>query len=196
MRLITFSILVIVLLLGSLLLPGRADAHCDTMDGPVAKAGLLALETRKLDPVLRWVSAQQEPELRHVFETARALRSRDEDVREVVDMYFLETLVRLHRATEGAPYTGLKPAGTPVAPAIHHAEEALASGTGSDLMAYLSSQIQSGLELRLHRALEAASHADDSIEHGREWVAAYVEFVHYVERLHLDAAGQSSHHAE
>ena len=31
---------------------------------------------------------------------------------------------------------------------------------------------------------------------GREFVEAYVEFVHYVERLHLDATGEAIHHGE
>jgi hypothetical protein len=36
-------------------------------------------------------------------------------------------------------------------------------------------------------------HADDSVDAGREFVAAYVEFVHYAERLHLDATSPASH---
>ncbi len=193
MRFITLSIVATALLLGSLLLSVRAVAHCDTMDGPVARAGLVALETGSLVPALRWVSADQESELQHVFETARALGGESKAVREIVNRYFLETLVRLHRASEGAPYTGLKPAGTPIAPVIHHAEAALSSGSGSDLMAYLNGQIQSGVEQRLHHALETARHADDSIEQGREAVDAYVEFVHYVEAIESAAAGAGAH---
>jgi hypothetical protein len=45
--------------------------------------------------------------------------------REVADRHFFETVVRLHRAGEGAPYTGLKPAGLDVGPVIPVAEHGL-----------------------------------------------------------------------
>jgi hypothetical protein len=32
-------------------------------------------------------------------------------------------------------------------------------------------------------------HADESVEAGREYVEAYVQYVHYVERLQVDASG-------
>ena len=36
----------------------------------------------------------------------------------------------------------------------------------------------------------------DSVEAGREFVAAYVEYVHYVEGLHQAAQGAGHHHEE
>jgi hypothetical protein len=37
---------------------------------------------------------------------------------------------------------------------------------------------------------------NDSIQAGREYVEAYVEFEHYVERLHNDALAAADYHAE
>jgi hypothetical protein len=42
----------------------------------------------------------------------------------------------------------------------------------------------------------AAFPLGESVAAGREFVRAYVEFTHYVERLHLDAAGQAAHAPE
>jgi Family of unknown function (DUF6448) len=47
--------------------------------------------------------------------------------REVADRYFFETVVRVHRAAEGASFTGLKPAGLDVGPIIPVAERAIES---------------------------------------------------------------------
>lgn len=47
------------------------------------------------------------------------------EARQLADMHFFETLVRLHRAGEGAGFTGLKPAGRDLGPAIPAADKAL-----------------------------------------------------------------------
>jgi hypothetical protein len=39
-------------------------------------------------------------------------------------------------------------------------------------------------------------HADESVEAGRKFVEVYVEFTHYVERIHMDAAAHGAHHEE
>jgi hypothetical protein len=100
MRLITASLFVALLAITAILLvPRIADAHCDTMDGPVARAGVRALESGNLIPVLRWVGAQQEQELQDIFARARWLRGGSDDIRDVVDMCFLmDTAVALVQA--------------------------------------------------------------------------------------------------
>ena len=42
--------------------------------------------------------------------------------KELSDQFFIKTLVRVHRAGEGAPYTGIRPAGTDLGPAIPAAD--------------------------------------------------------------------------
>lgn len=93
------------------LTPARALAHCDGLDGPVVKAAQRALETRNPALVLIWVQEQDEPEIRKAFEQTLAVRALSSQARELADRFFFETLVRVHRAGEGAPFTGLKPAG-------------------------------------------------------------------------------------
>jgi hypothetical protein len=141
------------------------------------------------------VKKDYEQEIRVAFQKTLAVRAKGPEAKELADMYFFGTLVRLHRAGEGAPYTGLKAAGT-VDPAVAAADRALENGSIDGLVKNITSAVSSGIRERFVRAIEKKQHADESINAGREFVEAYVEFVHYVERLHLDAAGQSSHHAE
>jgi len=112
----------------------------------------------------------------------------------VADRYFFETLVSIHRASEGAPSTGLS-AG-PAEPIIVEADKALEKGSVDHLVKHVTDAVAKGIRQRFQKTLERKKHAEDSVAAGREFVEAYVEFTHYVERLHLDAAGQAAHGAE
>ena len=104
---------------------GSALAHCDTLDGPVVTLARQALAKGDVTPVLPWVAKEKEAEIRKAFALASAVRGKGEKEKELADMYCFETLVRVHREGEGAPYTGLKPAGLDLGPAIPAAPECL-----------------------------------------------------------------------
>ena len=124
MKNVTFLLLAAILLLGA----PTAQAHCDTVDGPVAMAVSKALETGNVNLVLPYAPASAEKELREAFAQARQVRTLGPDARALADRSFLETAIRLHRAGEGAPYTGLKPAGHDFGPVIPAAEHAVETG--------------------------------------------------------------------
>jgi len=168
-------------------------AHCDTLDGPVVKTARIALEKGDVTPILKWVKKDDEKEIRDLFRKTLFVRNKGKEARELADMYFFETLVRLHRAGEEEPYTGLKPAGA-VDPAIVEADKALESGSVERLEKLITGQISAGIRKRFNKAEEAKKHADHSIEAGREFVKAYVQFTHYVERLNLDSASHAERH--
>lgn len=170
-----------------LVVPRTAQAHCDTLDGPVVLAAKRALETGDVKPVLKWVKEEYEEEIRSVFSVTLTVRAKGPEARKLAELYFFETLVRLHRLGEGAPYTGLKPAGTDVGAAVAQADEAMRSGRVEAVVKLLTDDVAAGIHLRFLRAFEKKQHAEESVEAGREFVEAYVEFVHYVQRLHLDA---------
>ena len=176
-----------LVVLWALLAPAAARAHCDTMDGPVIAAAKLALEKGDVTPVLKWIKPEAEPEIREIFAKAVAARRGNAAARELADRYFFETLVRVHRAGEGAPYTGVLPSGTPIEPAIVLADESLITGDAAELSKAMSRHVEDGIRQRFARVAEARKHADESVSAGREYVAAYVEYTHYVERLHADA---------
>jgi len=172
-----------------------AGAHCDTLEGPVVKTAKIALEKGDVTAVLKWVKKENEGEIREAFKKTLDVRSKGKEAKELADMYFFETLVRLHRAGEGAPYTGLKP-GETVEPIIAETDKALESGSVENLVKKVSDAVSKGIHERFVHANETKKHADESVEAGREFVEAYVEFTHYVERLYLDAVAHGSHHGE
>ena len=168
--------------------PITASAHCDTMDGPVVKAAERALTTGNVTPVLIWVEPTAEAEVRDVFTRTLQVRSLGAAARELADRYFYETVVRLHRAGEGEPFDGIKPSGYDVGPAIPAADRALDSASPDALMRMLSAVVDTGLRRYFDEARAArAAMNDEDVVSGRAYVKAYVEFMHYVERLH-DAA--------
>lgn len=181
--------------IGMWCIPYSAGAHCDTLDGPVIISAKTALEKNDVTPVLKWVRKADEAEIRGLFTKTLAVRGKGPEAKELADMYFFETLVRIHRAGEGAPYTGLKPAGT-VEPSVAAADKALESGSADNLVKMVNDAAAKGIRERFAHALETKKHADESVDSGRKFVAAYVEFTHYVERLHTDAITSSGHSAK
>lgn len=178
-----------------LMFPRAALGHCDTMDGPVVQAAKVALEKKDVTPVLKWVKQEYETEVRAAFDKTLAVRIKGADAKELADQFFFETLVRLHRAGEGEPFTGLKPAGNGVEPAVRAADEALERGSVDKLVKDVTEEAAAGIRKRFAEASEKRKHAEQNVEAGREYVAAYVEYVHYVERLH-ETATTSAHHEE
>jgi hypothetical protein len=183
--------IVLPLLAVALLAPAAARAHCDTLDGPVVTAARTALDSGRLEPVLAWVRPADEGELREAFARARAVRKGGKEARALADRWFFETLVRVHRAGEGAPYTGLKPAGTPD-PAVAAADRFLSGGDPAALEALLVKSVREGLHRHVAALARERPPADD-VAAGRRWVAAYVPFVHWAEGVHAAAAGGPDH---
>lgn len=178
---------------GAMLLVPAAWAHCDTLEGPVVTDARSALEQRDVTPVLKWVSANDEAEVRSAFDQTLAVRGLGPAARLLADRYFFETLVRLHRAGEGAPFTGLKPAGADLNPAVIEADTALEGGSVDRLADLVTEAADQGLRVRFAALMEAKRHVGASIDAGRAYVAAYVEFVHYAERLYRDALSPAAH---
>lgn len=185
-----FVVAVIAVLSG---LSEIAAAHCDTLDGPVVQDARKALETKDVTPVLKWVREKDEKSVRAAY--AKALAARGKKNAEAEEQRFFSSLVRIHRAGEGAPFSGLKPAGS-VEPAVAEADKALAGGSPDTLVKLLNDAVAAGVRERFQRALAASKHKDESVAKGREFVEAYIEYTHYVERLHMDATGKGGHGEE
>ena len=176
-------------------LSGNALAHCDTLDGPVIQTARTALEKGDVTPLLKWVQADDAKEISAAFQKTLAVRTKGVEAKELADMYFFETLVRIHRAGEGAPYTGLKP-GEAVDPAVALADKVLEDGSVDKLVDFLTTAIANGIREHFQLASETKKHADDSVAAGRDYVKAYVTFTHYVEGLHALMKEGGSHHGE
>jgi hypothetical protein len=190
-RAVLVRLAVIGLALG--LAPSPLGAHCDGVDGPVVSAARRALEAGDVRLVLAWVPERDEPELRRVFEQTRRVRGTPE-ARELADTHFFETLVRLHRAAEGAPYTGLVPAGRDLGPAIPAADRALESGDVEPLLRLLHEEVEHGVRAHFGRARSARAAPETDVAARRAFVEAYVAYVHQVEALHEAATRAASGH--
>ena len=177
-----------------LAIPRFAQAHCDTMDGPVVTAAKAALAKGDVTPVLRWVKPEHEQDIRKAFRKTMAVRDKGPQAKELADMYFFETLVRIHRAGEGAPYAGLKD--EPVEPIVALADKALEGGSADEMIQKVTAHVAESIRAKFNKALEAKKHANESVPAGREFVEAYVEYVHSVEGIHNAASGLSHHEAE
>jgi hypothetical protein len=159
------------------------SAHCDAWDGPVVTEARQALQNKEVTPVLKWVSAQQEAEVVAAFERAIAVSAASEAAGELAELWFLETLVRLHRETEGAPYTGLKPAGQ-IDKAVALADRALEDGSVDALADRIGQGVANQIRMRFEEAAKRKSTASENPEAGRQFVKAYVDYVHFVEVIH------------
>lgn len=182
-----------LLFAAALLLPRDLEAHCDGMDGPVVGAAQKALETGNVNLVLIWIQKEDEPAIRRAFEKTLAVRKLDSGAKELADLYFFETLVRIHRAGEGAPYTGLKPAGRDLGLAIPAADHAIETGSIEPVLKLLTDEVRTGMTIHFKEMIAKKNFRPDDVDAGREYVKAYVEFIHYAEGIHQASSSISVH---
>lgn len=171
---------------GLLVTSGTALAHCDTLDGPVVAAARKALDTNDVNLVLLWVQKKDEADIKNHFQKTVAVRKAGGQAKELADMYFFETLVRIHRAGEGAGYTGLKPAGK-VEPPIAAADRSIETGKLQEMAKLISRRMEEGLHRHFEDVMKKKKYDPKDVAAGRAFASAYVEYTHYVERLY-DAA--------
>jgi hypothetical protein len=172
--------------------PSATLAHCDRLDGPVVTAARQALQSGDLAPVLIWVPAEDAALVKEAFEKTVAVRKTGDQARELADLYFFESVVRIHRAGEGAAYTGLKPAGGKLDPSVAAADKALQDGSVEPLVALLTGAVRHGVLAQFEAVHAKQRFAPTDVEAGRKYIEAYVSFIHYVVRVH-EAATSGAH---
>ncbi|MBI4871332.1 MAG: hypothetical protein HY814_07160 [Candidatus Riflebacteria bacterium] len=141
------------LLLSLLLaLPPLVWGHCDTLEGPVVVDAKAALAKGDITPVLKWIPAKQEGEVRDAFVKTLVVRGKGKEAQEL--------------------------------------------GKVDGLVKLVVETVEKGIRHRFEETVERKKHAEHDVEHGRAYVASYVEFIHYGERIYQAAAHPPSHHAE
>lgn len=167
-------------------------AHCDSYDGPVIKDALTALDQNNVQLVLKWIEPQQEKEIIPLFHKTYSLKNEDKEVYAIVEKHFLETLVRLHREMEGASFTGLKPAGS-MTPLVEMADNSIANKNVEDVVKTVTNHLEQVLRDRYATVAKLSKTKDNSVEQGREYVHAYVQYTHTLEALEHILHGDISH---
>jgi hypothetical protein len=166
------------------------------MDGPVVVAARRALDSGDPAHVLIWVKPADEAQIRTAFQQARAVRKLGPEAKTLADTWFFETLVRVHRAGEGAPFTGLKPAGRDLGPAIPAADKALEQSDVTPVQKLLADAATAGVRERFAQVMALRKFEKSDLAAGRKYVDAYVAFIHYVERLHEASTRTAEGHFE
>lgn len=183
----------IVIIFSSIILSGSALAHCDSMEGPVVKASQQALETGNINYVLIWVQPENEPEVRAMFDKVNKVRLMGDDARELADMYFFETVVRIHRMGEGVGYTGLKPAGFKPEEGIEAADKAIEESSVDGILMHLDKSKHEDVQKYFTDLQSKRNYDVNDVNAGREYVASYVHFIHYIEALYSGNPENAEH---
>lgn len=170
--------------------------HCDTLDGPVVAAARNALDTGNVNLILPWVPRRGEAEVRRAFRKAIRVRQQGTQAGELADRWFFETAVRVHRAGEGAPYTGLKPAGLDWGPVVRRAEHAVETGSPDEVTSFLLHAVEHALHERFEQAMAKKSFDVNDVPAARAFVQAQLGFVLWAHGLYAFVTGGGSHGEE
>lgn len=169
--------------------------HCDSLDGPVVTAARQALDVGDVNLVLPFVHSDGEDEVRAMFDKVKPVRGLSPQARETADLLFFETVVRVHRAGEGAPFTGLKPAGLSVGPVIPLAERAVKGDATEELAEFLTRTLREELDHRLDRVHDLARHRKRSVEDARRYVEAMLGLEVYSHHVYQTLRATNDHEA-
>ncbi|MCU0373204.1 MAG: DUF6448 family protein [Ignavibacteria bacterium] len=175
------SVTALIIVIQLFFISNFLSAHCDTMDGPVAKDARKALETNNVNLVLKWVMPAGEKEIIDAFALTIKVRSAGADAKLLADTYFIETLVRVHRSGEGVAYTGVKAAGTPIDKKILAADKSIETGSLQPLKGFVPESRMTELKEKFDKVMALKNFDTDDVKAGREYVEAYVKFFHYAE---------------
>src|SRR5829696_7827932 len=175
--------------------------HCDSMDRPVVEAARKALDSGDVRSVLPFVPEEGEAEVTEAFEKVIKVRAHSPQAKDVADRHFFETVVRIHRAGEGAPFSGLKPAGLGHGPVVPVAEKAIEGGSAEELVKVLTETVEGQIRERFahvtHLKREAAG---KGVTEMRGYVEAMLGLEVYSHKLyecaHAAPHGEGAHHHE
>jgi len=171
----------------------KMPPHCDTRDGPVVKAARKALETGNLNYVMIWIPKESEKELKGIFEKTLRARKAGKDAQDVADDWFFETAIRLHRVGEGAPYTGMKPAGLSEGPIVPRAEKAIETGDPKETIDFILKTVEEDLKHRFYNVMAKKKYDVNDVAAGREFIRAFIGWVVYTHHLYMNVKGGKGH---
>jgi len=150
--------------------------HCDTMDGPVVMACKMALKMGNVNYVLPFVPKEAEEELTLAYNKTLKARELGKDAKEVADLWFFETAVRLHRKGEGAPYTGLKPAGLDWGPVVPIAEKDIEKGDPTETIEFIKGIVEKEMRKKFEATMSAKDYDIDNVDAAREYTESMLHF--------------------
>jgi nucleoid-associated protein YgaU len=169
--------------------PLTASAHCDTMDGPTVADGMKSLESGNVNYAMKWVQPDYTQELTDAFNLSLKVKDLSPEGKEIAEKYFYDTLVRIHRAGEGAPFDGVKPHGTPIDEKVLAADKSIEAGNLSPLDGMIEEEKAAELEERFEKVMALKDFDVNNVKEGREYIEAYVKFFKFAEGEEEHAGG-------
>ena len=191
----TFGTLIMALAM-VVALPTMASAHCDTMEGPTVIDGKKAMETNNVNYALKWVKPEYDKEISQMFDQSMKVKGLSPEAKELSEKYFLENLVRIHRAGEGEPFAGLKPSGTAIDEKVLAADKSIEVGNLSSLEKLIEKDKVPELKERFEKAMALKNFDVNDVEAGREYIEAYVSFFKFAEGEEGHGSEAKEGHAE
>lgn len=163
--------------------------HCDTLDGPVVVAAKRALDEGDVRIVLPFAPKTAEAEITAAFERTARVRKEGKAARDVADLWFFETVVRLHRAGEGAPYTRLKPAGLDWGPVLPKADKAIEKGDPEEVVRFMTRAVEHAIREKFDHAMELKGYRKGDVEGARAYTSAMLRFELFTHHLYATITG-------
>jgi hypothetical protein len=158
--------------------------HCDTLDGPIVKACRKAFEVDNVKFALPWVPESDEGEVREAFKRVQRVRKKwDSESSDISELWFFELVVRLHRAGEDEPFTGLRPAGLDWGPVLPLTDKAKATGDPGEVIKLITGEVEHELFERFMNMTKKKNFDPNDVSKAREYVHAELDFVLFAHRL-------------
>ncbi len=170
--------------------------HCDTKDGPLVKTAKKALKVGNVNLVLPWAPEAAEDEIKKAFEITLKVRKFSDEAQKLADNWFFETVVRLHRAGEGAPFTGLKPAGLDEGPVVPRAEKDIEEGKPKRVIEFLQKTIEEILTEKFSHILHTKKYDENNVKAARKYISAMLDFMLFSHHLYLNIKEGGAHKKE
>jgi hypothetical protein len=153
-----------------------------------------SLDSGDVSADLPFVPEEGEAEITAAFGKVTKVRSQSPEAKDVADRHFYETVVRIHRAGEGAPFTGLKPAGLGHGPVVPVAEEAIETESPEELVKLLTGAVEEQIRARFERVMHLKREASTKgVKEMREYVEAMLGLEVYSHKLYTCAHGEGAH---
>lgn len=126
--------------------------------------------------VLPFVPKEAEEELILAYNKTLKARELGKDAKDVADLWFFETAVRLHRKGEGAPYTGLKPAGLDWGPVVPRAEKDMEKGDPTETIEFIKGIVEKEMRKKFEATMSAKDYDIDNVDAAREYTESMLHF--------------------
>jgi phosphotransacetylase len=165
----------------------------DPQNGPVMRAAKTALETGDANYIVIWVPEESENTLKNLLEKTCCTQSIKNNMQNrAIDWYF-DTVNRLCFANRKMMSTVLKPEGSGENLIVSKAVKAIETGSVEEITDSISVAHEDKVKQRFRQVMNMKNFPVNNPADGRAYVAAFFEFIGYVQSLSFEIPGKRDH---